>query len=115
MQGRRLFVLVAVLLVELVGLGYFIKGFFPYKKSLPGFAGRQDQPWDISQSLSGDLAATSGGSNAVEAQYDRLVIMLVDALRNDFVFGNNSAMEYTQGMLRAGDAVGFTAKALAPT
>ncbi|KAJ2743392.1 major facilitator super transporter protein [Coemansia sp. BCRC 34301] len=115
MQGRRLCALVVILLVELVGLGYFIKGFFPYKKSLPGFAGPGDQPWDIDQPLSGGSAATSRAPGAVGAQYDRLVIMLVDALRNDFVFGNNSAMEYTQGMLRTGDAIGFTAKALAPT
>ncbi|KAJ1806229.1 major facilitator super transporter protein, partial [Coemansia sp. RSA 2598] len=44
-----------------------------------------------------------------------LVIMLVDALRNDFVFGNSSAMAYTQERLRSGDALGYTAKALAPT
>ncbi|KAJ2493984.1 major facilitator super transporter protein [Coemansia sp. RSA 2050] len=115
MQGRRLCVLVAILLVELVGLGYFIKGFFPYKKSIPGFASRQDLPWDISQPVSGGSSAANAKVPAVAAQYDRLVIMLVDALRNDFVFGNNSAMTYTQEMLRSGNAIGFTAKALAPT
>ncbi|KAJ1821682.1 major facilitator super transporter protein [Coemansia sp. RSA 2675] len=113
MQGRRLCVLVAILLVELVGLGYFIKGFFPYKKSIPGFATRQDLPWDIKQAASGGSSVAK--TPVVAARYDRLVIMLVDALRNDFVFGNNSAMTYTQEMLRSGNAIGFTAKALAPT
>ncbi|KAJ2331665.1 hypothetical protein GGI00_003151, partial [Coemansia sp. RSA 2681] len=81
---KRHYYRLAVLLVELVGLGYFIKGFFPYKKSIPGFATRQDQPWDISQSLSGGSAAANRAPAVVDAQYDRLVIMLVDALRNDF-------------------------------
>ncbi|KAJ2490041.1 major facilitator super transporter protein, partial [Coemansia sp. RSA 2049] len=105
MVWRRLCVLAAVVLVELVGLGFFVKGFFPYKKSIPGFARPQDQPPDIGRTATPDA----------EPQYDRLVIMLVDALRNDFVFGNNSAMDYTQSLLRDGQAVGFTAKALAPT
>ncbi|KAJ2884563.1 major facilitator super transporter protein [Coemansia asiatica] len=60
--------------------------------------------------MSGKLQSVYG-----TRQYDRLVIMLVDALRNDFVFGNNSAMAYTQKLLRSGDALGYTAKALAPT
>ncbi|KAJ2663469.1 major facilitator super transporter protein [Coemansia sp. RSA 1200] len=105
MIWRRLCVLALVVLVELVGLGFFVKGFFPYKKSIPGFARPQDQPPDIGRTATPDA----------EPQYDRLVIMLVDALRNDFVFGNNSAMDYTQSLLRDGQAVGFTAKALAPT
>ncbi|KAJ2006646.1 major facilitator super transporter protein [Coemansia thaxteri] len=115
MQRRRLCALFAILLVELVGLGYFIKGFFPYKKSIAGFASRQDQAWDIgSQDAVGGGVASLGSAN-VPAKYDRLVIMLVDALRNDFVFGNSSGMAYTQAMLRSGKAIGFTAKALAPT
>ncbi|KAJ2707668.1 major facilitator super transporter protein [Coemansia sp. IMI 203386] len=104
--GLRIALLSAVLAIELVGLGFFIKGFFPYKKSIPGFASQQDQPKD----MGGKLQSAYGAR-----QYDRLVIMLVDALRNDFVFGNNSAMSYTQGLLRSGDAMGYTAKALAPT
>ncbi|KAJ1905925.1 major facilitator super transporter protein [Coemansia sp. IMI 209127] len=107
MIWRRLCILAVVVLVELVGLGLFVKGFFPYKRSIPGFARPQDQPPDI-----GRIGALD---SEIAPQYDRLVVMLVDALRNDFVFGNNSAMEFTQGLLREGQAVGFTAKALAPT
>lgn len=105
MQRRRLGVLFAVLLIELIGLGYFIKGFFPYKRSIPGFA----QPATDHFQLWNNLAATT------EPRYDRLVVMLVDALRNDFVFGPDSGMEYTQELLRNGEAIGYTAKALAPT
>ncbi|KAJ1725423.1 major facilitator super transporter protein [Coemansia erecta] len=104
--GLHIALLLAVLVVELVGLGFFVKGFFPYKRSIPGFASVQDQPESVVSGSQQELSAP---------QYDRLVVMLVDALRNDFVFGNNSAMAYTQGLLREGRAIGYTAKALAPT
>ncbi|KAJ2376878.1 major facilitator super transporter protein [Coemansia sp. RSA 2607] len=104
--GFHIALLVAVLAVELVGLGFFVKGFFPYKRSIPGFASVQDQPESV---------VGVSQQEPLTHQYDRLVIMLVDALRNDFVFGNNSAMAYTQGLLREGRAIGYTAKALAPT
>ncbi|KAJ2162531.1 major facilitator super transporter protein [Coemansia sp. RSA 552] len=93
---RDLGALALLLVLELAGLLLFAKGFFPYKKSIPGFA--TDTPRL-------DRAP----------QYDRLVLMVIDALRNDFVFGNGSGMAYTQSLLRSGAAVGFTAKAEAPT
>ncbi|KAI8326165.1 alkaline phosphatase-like protein [Martensiomyces pterosporus] len=118
MKGRIGLLFVA-LLVELAGLAFFIKGFFPYKKSIAGFATRQEQqPWDLSApgGQPGHPAkAEESHVAAPHAQYDRLVVMLVDALRNDFVFGNNSAMDFTQGLLRDGRAIGYTAMALAPT
>ncbi|KAJ2849101.1 major facilitator super transporter protein [Coemansia brasiliensis] len=104
--GRRFAWALALLLaVELLGMGLFARGFFPYKKSAGGFAMPADQPEDI------------GGSNRTqpEAQYDRLVLMVIDALRNDFIFGNESQMTYTQQLLRIGQARGFTARAQAPT
>ncbi|KAJ2169375.1 major facilitator super transporter protein [Coemansia sp. RSA 562] len=105
-----------LLVVELVGLGLFAKGFFPYKKSIPGFAGREDQPMDIGRGLNAPATAQHNNSGvSAEPQYDRLVLMVVDALRNDFVFGNESGMAYTQNLLRSGAALGFTAKAQAPT
>ncbi|KAJ1966171.1 major facilitator super transporter protein [Dipsacomyces acuminosporus] len=119
MKGR-IGLLLMLLLVELVGLGFFAKGFFPYKKSIAGFATTSEQrPWDLSApdlDKQPSTEETEGrGAPRQTAQYDRLVVMLVDALRNDFVFGNSSAMDFTQGLLRGGHAIGYTAKALAPT
>ncbi|PIA19311.1 alkaline phosphatase-like protein [Coemansia reversa NRRL 1564] len=125
MQGRwrYLVVLAGLLAMELVGLGLFSKGFFPYKKSIPGFASPVDRPVDMrrivqeAQAGSVDMAPIGQEEKAQKAtaQYGRLVLMVVDALRNDFVFGNESAMAYTQSLLRTGQAVGFTARAQAPT
>ncbi|KAJ2614980.1 major facilitator super transporter protein [Coemansia sp. RSA 1365] len=125
MQGRWRYLvgLAGLLAMELVGLGLFSKGFFPYKKSIPGFASPADRPVDMrrivqeAQTGSVDMARIEQEEEAqtATAQYGRLVLMVVDALRNDFVFGNESAMSYTQSLLRTGQAVGFTARAQAPT
>ncbi|KAJ2078104.1 major facilitator super transporter protein [Coemansia sp. RSA 988] len=125
MQGRwqYLTVLAALLVMELVGLGLFSKGFFPYKKNIPGFASPTDQPVDIRRIVQKGTAGSvdmaqiekETETQAAAARYGRLVVMVVDALRNDFVFGNESAMAYTRSLLQTGQAVGFTARAQAPT
>lgn len=75
----------------------FASGFFPYKPLLPGFAQQQD---------------SNHGSEPI-APFNRLVFMVVDALRrlcisaygialatkfccSDFVFGHASGFEFTQ-------------------
>ena len=60
----------------------FASGFFPYKPLLPGLATFDDvQEPRILQP---------------EAVFDRVVFVVVDALRSDFVYGYNSGFEFTQ-------------------
>jgi ethanolaminephosphotransferase len=60
----------------------FASGFFPYKPVLSG------------------LASFNHGAPEVSAQpeaiFDRVIFMVVDALRSDFVYGYNSGFQYTQ-------------------
>ncbi|KAK2074358.1 hypothetical protein P8C59_008572 [Phyllachora maydis] len=49
------------------------------------------------------------------APFDRLIFMVVDALRSDFVFAADTGFEYTQSLIRNGCAVPFTAHATSPT
>ena len=56
--------------VQLAALLLFCKGFFPYKTYLPGFATTADAPEILSKT-----------ANSNEPQFDRLVFVLVDALR----------------------------------
>ncbi|KAI1844123.1 hypothetical protein JX265_013772 [Neoarthrinium moseri] len=73
----------------------FATGFFPYKPFLPGLAqydGLQHGP-------------------PPAAPFDRLVFMVVDALRSDFVFAEGSGFE----LIRDGFAMPFTAHAASPT
>lgn len=68
-------------------------GFFPFKPLLPGLAtfadGQETKTW---------------GNGQPEAVFDRVVFMVVDALRSDFVYGYNSGFEFTQryGMMVVG-------------
>jgi hypothetical protein len=63
----------------------FAVGFFPYKPLLPGLAvyddGQERQLWD---------------DGAPEAVFDKVIFMVVDALRSDFVYGYDSDFKFTQ-------------------
>lgn len=63
----------------------FAVGFFPFKPLLPGLATFEDvqekEVW---------------GEGQPEAIFDRVLFMVVDALRSDFVYGYNSGFDFTQ-------------------
>ncbi|KAI8143540.1 hypothetical protein BJV82DRAFT_610803 [Fennellomyces sp. T-0311] len=60
-------------IVQLVGLAIFARGFFPYKIYLPGFANvTSAPPWP-------DASETR--TALIEPEFDRLVFIVVDALR----------------------------------
>ncbi|GAM86846.1 hypothetical protein ANO11243_048660 [Dothideomycetidae sp. 11243] len=102
-QSSRLSLLVvANLLIPLACL-IFATGFFPYKPLLPGLATFKDQ--DANEEL-GLLP---------ERMFSRVIFMVVDALRSDFVYSAKSGFEVTQGLIRNGAALPFTAYAAPPT
>ncbi|KAJ1987163.1 major facilitator super transporter protein [Dimargaris cristalligena] len=98
-MARPLVYFVLCLALELAGLYWFAKGFFPYKQILPGFAQfRPDAP------------------PAPAASFGRLVVMVVDALRYDFVLApQRSHMPFTQNLIRSGQALAYVARASPPT
>ncbi|KAM5433367.1 major facilitator superfamily transporter protein [Microsporum canis] len=77
----------------------FASGFFPYKPFIPG------------------LAVFDEGDDGSRPSpiFDRVIFMVVDALRSDFVYGNNSGFQFTQSLIKSGAAVPFTAHASSPT
>ena len=76
----------------------FAVGFFPHKAFLPGLATwREALP------------------SRTTAPFDRVIFMVVDALRSDFVYGESSDFAFTQGLIRSGAALPFTGHASAPT
>ncbi|ESZ94512.1 hypothetical protein SBOR_5092 [Sclerotinia borealis F-4128] len=77
----------------------FASGFFPYKPFLSGLA----------QYESLDYGAPP------EAPFDKVIFMVVDALRSDFVFSRNSGFQFTQSLISNGAALPFTAHATSPT
>ncbi|KAK5654153.1 hypothetical protein OQA88_7584 [Cercophora sp. LCS_1] len=78
----------------------FATGFFPYKPLLPGLA---------------EYKTLAGYGAPPEPPFDRLVFMVIDALRSDFVYSANSGFDYTQSLIRDGVAIPFTAHATSPT
>ncbi|KAI1393230.1 alkaline phosphatase-like protein [Hypoxylon trugodes] len=91
--------LVAANLLIPVAILLFAIGFFPYKPFLPGLA--EYQPLEY--------------GSPPEAPFDRLIFMVVDALRSDFVYTNGSGFEFTQRLISDGVAIPFTAHATSPT
>ncbi|KAI7801231.1 putative GPI ethanolamine phosphate transferase 2 [Triplophysa rosa] len=98
---------------EVLSIALFLRGFFPVpvKSSLS------------SESKASDLPAeplTGSGTNSSESPgpvFRRVVIVLVDALREDFVFGSDGLrfMPYTRHVVERGSSHSFIAKARAPT
>ncbi|KAK8117300.1 ethanolaminephosphotransferase [Apiospora kogelbergensis] len=92
--------LVAANLLIPVAVYIFAKGFFPYKPLLPGLAQYEELPQDGSQPT---------------PPFDRLVFMVVDALRSDFVYTDGTGFQYTRSLIKDGVAMPFTAHATSPT
>jgi len=95
--GKTAIVLANISLIT--ALHIFATGFFPHKAFLQG------------------LATWAQGSQAAvrSAPFDRVIFMVVDALRSDFVYGNASSFSFTQSLIRSGAAVPFTGHASPPT
>ncbi|CAJ0540613.1 Ff.00g076380.m01.CDS01 [Fusarium sp. VM40] len=95
----RTLLLVAANLLIPASIVVFALGFFPYKPFLPGLA--EFEPLDF--------------GSPPDAPFDRLIFMVVDALRSDFVYSDLSGFEYVQNLIRDGSAMPFTANARSPT
>ena len=65
----------------------FATGFFPYKPFLPGLA------------TFGDVQDVSHSAQPAPI-FDRVIFMVVDALRSDFVYGHESGFDFTQRYIR---------------
>jgi hypothetical protein len=87
MALRTVLLTVANLLIP-VAILIFATGFFPYKPFMPGLAQYEKLGWE-------ERMGWKEGS-IPEAPFDKLVFMVVDALRSDFVFGEESGMSFVQ-------------------
>ncbi|KAF2858179.1 alkaline phosphatase-like protein [Piedraia hortae CBS 480.64] len=94
----RILILLAANLLAVGAVLIFAVGFFPYKPLLPGLASFPE--------------GHSGGPDAI---FDRVIFMVIDALRSDFVYGHNSGFAWTQSLVRDGVAIPFTAYSTPPT
>ena len=98
-RGARLCSVLVANLLLVAAVLVFAAGFFPYKAFLPGLA-----TWR-SDSLRPKKAAP----------FDKVIFMIVDALRSDFVYGEASQFKFTQSLIRSGAGIPFTGHASPPT
>ncbi|KAJ5779033.1 Alkaline phosphatase-like alpha/beta/alpha [Penicillium paradoxum] len=99
MAGFRNWAMIIANLLIPMGILIFSSGFFPYKPLIHGLATFDDTKEDA----------------IVPAIFDKVIFMVVDALRSDFVYSNDSGFLFTQSLIRSGAALPFTAYAGAPT
>lgn len=79
-SASRNWLLAAANLLIPVAVLTFATGFFPYKPFVPGLA-----EYGLSE---------YGGPPP--AQFNKVIFMVVDALRSDFVYAGSSGFEFTQ-------------------
>jgi ethanolaminephosphotransferase len=89
MTTKRSVILTFLLTLQLLGLTLFLKGFFPLKKAIPGSASFLDLPTEPGSKEPG---------RPLPVVFDRLVVVLIDALRADFVF-EDTRMRYTRQLI----------------
>jgi ethanolaminephosphotransferase len=87
MASRTVLLTLANLLIP-VAILVFATGFFPYKPFMPGLAKYEE--------LGLNNVVGEGWQELPAAPFDKLVFMVVDALRSDFVFGEESGMSFVQ-------------------
>ncbi|KAB5571315.1 hypothetical protein PHYPO_G00223600 [Pangasianodon hypophthalmus] len=101
------------LLIELLGIALFLRGFFPLpiKSALSSKSKLSDLPAEPV------LGSSPNSTRVPPPLFNRVVIVLIDALREDFVFGPSGKrfMPYTRNIVESGSSHSFTAKARPPT
>ncbi|XP_024919017.1 GPI ethanolamine phosphate transferase 2 isoform X3 [Cynoglossus semilaevis] len=102
-----------ILIFEVIGVALFLRGFFPVpvKSSVSSKSKLSDLPPE-------PVTGRSPNSTRVpHPLFEKVVIMLVDALREDFVFGPNGRlyMPYTRHVVERSSSHSFVAKARPPT
>ncbi|XP_035699343.1 GPI ethanolamine phosphate transferase 2-like [Branchiostoma floridae] len=122
-KSHTAFLLVCVV-IQVLGVVIFLKGFIPVKNAVPGHATLLDlppEPWEnhtvASQSHGAHSEDSGNPGPLLPPIFGRLVIMLVDAMRADFMYGDSGKnfMPYTRALVDSNSSVSFIAKAHPPT
>lgn len=94
--------IVSSLVVQILGFSIFLKGFFPPKVVLLG--------------VNTFLNESSPFENEGRPHFDRLIVMVVDAMRSDFMYSAlESNMSFLHSLIEKGSAMPFTAYSNPPT
>ncbi|XP_053787572.1 GPI ethanolamine phosphate transferase 2 isoform X2 [Vidua chalybeata] len=103
------------LLVQALGVALFLRGFFPLPvRSVPRREARADAPAEPAPPGPGIV---SNWTKIPPPLFKKVVVVLIDALRDDFVFGSKGKqfMPYTTQVVEKGTSYSFIAEAKPPT
>ena len=95
---------VSLTLLNLVGLLIFLRGFFPSKIVLPGYNVFENE----------NRSPFLNPSNN-KPQFNKFILMVVDAMRSDFCFSEESNFGFLHQLINQGHALPFTAYSNPPT
>ncbi|KAG7660734.1 LAS21 [[Candida] subhashii] len=99
----RWFIQIVITLLNIGGLLIFLRGFFPAKTVLPGYN-------------EFTTTAPSPFLHNGKPQFDKVIVMVVDAMRSDFCFSEtHSHFEFLHSLINQGHAIPFTAYSNPPT
>ncbi|XP_042841159.1 GPI ethanolamine phosphate transferase 2 isoform X7 [Panthera tigris] len=99
--------------IEVLGVALFLRGFFPAPVRSSSRTEHQAEPPAPEPSI----GASSNWTKLPPPLFSKVVIMLIDALRDDFVFGSKGVkfMPYTTYLVEKGASHSFVAEAKPPT
>src|SRR5690625_1656894 len=118
------FLLIVLLCSQSIGIFLFSMGFFPQKKTLEGYNTPKDIPgfalhYKTVCIIVFNLLYSHNNSiikgHSIKPKFDRLVIMVVDAMRSDLLYNPSSPMNFTKSLIMNGQTYPFIAYAHAPT
>ncbi|XP_033095681.1 GPI ethanolamine phosphate transferase 2-like [Anneissia japonica] len=101
--------------LQVLGVSIFIRGFLPIKQVVAGHASHHDAPPEPSISGPDAVRGTNSTIELSKPVFGRLVLVLIDALRWDFVLGEKRRMPFVRGLIDRGQSLSFIAKAQPPT
>lgn len=114
--GLKWSILVFCTILQYIGFLLFAKGFFPQKILLQGVNTfeKVHEKSDILRNIYLDKNSQieDGGQ---KKSFDKLIFVVIDALRSDFVFSTNSSMSDLHMLLNKNAAIGFTGFSSPPT
>ncbi|XP_006919115.1 GPI ethanolamine phosphate transferase 2 isoform X4 [Pteropus alecto] len=99
--------------IEVLGVALFLRGFFPVPVRSSSGTEHQTEPPAPEPSA----GASSNWTKLPPPLFSKVVIVLIDALRDDFVFGSKGVkfMPYTTYLVEKGASHSFVAEAKPPT
>ncbi|KAK2509094.1 hypothetical protein MC885_011506 [Smutsia gigantea] len=100
------------IVVEVLGVALFLRGFFPTPVRSSSRTEHQAEP-----PAEPSAGASSNWTKLPPPLFRKVVIILIDALRDDFVFGSKGVkfMPYTTYLVEKGSSYSFVAEAKPPT